>query len=124
MRNLVIGLLVWGWMGLAQAEPVRVCEHADGSLTIVVWTAKYLALPADQRPTPEHLAGATCEDRDRSDMPTDRSRRAAWRKQPDGTIAADPTIETPQELADNARKSARKKLKDLGLTESELDALR
>ena len=99
------------------AEEVRICKQSDGRLSIVYWAG------ADHT-TPPDLIGLPCEDRDSSELP-DRSRRDAWRKQPDGSIKADPTIETDAERRSRVQQAAAQATRaKLGLTPKEFEDLR
>ena len=101
---------------VGETAPVRVCEHPDQSVSIILWAT-------DDRTTPAVLQALPCTDLDSSDLPLTRARRAAWRLKPNGKVEADPTIETPQERQRRIAAGGKAKLKALGLTEDELEAL-
>ena len=121
--NKLLLLMMLSFPVASYAEDIRVCEAPDGTLNIVVWTPATLLLPRNQRPTPDDLKTYSCEDRDRADLPADRSRRDAWRKKANGKIVEDATIQTKQEKHDADKTAARNKLKALGLTDKDLDSL-
>src|SRR3990167_736627 len=118
IRNLWIGIVYWVLVPvMAQASSVRVCERPDGTLVVVHWQTEH-------HMTPIELFGLSCEDRDSSELP-DRARRDAWRKQPDGSIQADASVETQQEQQVRKQKAASQAMRQkLGLTTQEFEDLR
>lgn len=101
---------------VGETAPVRVCEHPDQSISIILWAT-------DDRTTPVALQALPCTDLDSSDLPPTRARRVAWRLKPNGKVEADSSIETPQERHQRIHTGAKTKLKGLGLTDEEVEAL-
>lgn len=117
MRWILVGAIWLGGMTSAVAEPIRVCEQPDGRLVIIHWATS-------DKTTPPDLAGLPCADRDDSELP-DRSRRDAWRKRPDGSIKADPTIEIASERRERLQREKSSLMRQkLGLTPQEFEDLR
>lgn len=61
---------------------------------------------------------------DENNLPNDRSRRNAWRLNPQGKVIPDPNIELPEEAKSRIKNSAKNKLKSgQPLTDEEADEL-
>lgn len=101
---------------------VRVIENVDGTLSIIhpAPKSKFTEQECLDRSTPQ---GATYEDIDSSELPSSKDKRYAWRKKQSGGVKVDNAIKDPQETKKNTKKNAKNKLKALGLTQEEVDAI-
>ena len=101
---------------------VRILHNTDGTVTVVYPApkSKLTEIQALDKATPK---GVEYDDVDVSEIPSDRSKRYAWKSSKGNGISVDETIEDPEKEKKDKNKSAKNKLKELGLTQAEVDSL-
>lgn len=116
MRLAVALVSILFLASVAEAKPVRVYKHPDGRLTIDYPTDQYIG-------TPKSLEGLPMVEMDSADLPQTRAERNKWRLNGSNQVFVDNTVIDPEEVKKQRREAAKTKLRALGLTAQEVQAL-
>lgn len=116
MRSVLLAICGVLVAGQVWAAPVRVYKRADNSVAVVHWTGS-------DRTEPRDLVGLPFVDTDSSQLPSDRTKRNKWRLNGSNQVFVDNAVVDPVEMRQQRRDSAKTKLRALGLTAAEVQAL-